>query len=176
MNFLKRFCFKALKYDLNNKFLYKSTKELPKFKKIVLNFGCQANNLKQLSASLLAIELIAGQKGTLTKTKYSNVLLGIRKGTPTGCKMIIQKSKMFNILNKLLIKVFVNEKNFNGFTLSKTKAFSFQIHNIFSFYQLKKHYYLFNDLPKLQITVLVDSQTKKELIFFLSSLNFFFKQ
>ena len=175
MNFLKRFCFKTLKYDLNNKFLYKNTKELPKLKKIVLNFGCQPNNLKQLSASMLALELIIGQKSKLTKTKYSNTFFGVRKGNPTGCKITIQKNKMFNVLNTMLTKVFVNEKNFNGFTLSQKNIFLYSIQNIFSFYMLKKHYYLFNDLSKLQITIIANTKTKKEFKFFLSSLNFLFK-
>jgi ribosomal protein L5 len=62
MNFLEHFYLKTLKYDLSNRFLYKNTKELPKLKKIILNFGCKTSDLKQLSASLLALELITNQK------------------------------------------------------------------------------------------------------------------
>lgn len=178
MNFLEHFYLKTLKSDLNNKFLYKNTKELPKLKKIILNFGCKPNNLKQLSASLLALELITHQKSKITKTKYSNIFLKIRKGNPTGCKVTLRKNKLFNFLAKILIEIFPKEKNFNGFTLSKKikkNVFSYNIHNTFSFGQLENHYYLFNNLPKLNITIIANTKTKKELLFIFSSLKLPFK-
>jgi large subunit ribosomal protein L5 len=178
MNFLEHFYLKTLKYDLNNRFLYKNTKELPKLKKIMLNFGCKTSDLKQLSASLLALELITNQKSKLTRTKYSNIFIKIRKGNPTGCKITLRKNKLFNFFAKTLTEIFPKEKNFNGFIISekiKKNVFSYEIHNTFSFSQLESHYYLFNNLPKLNITIVTDTKTKKELLFILRSLKFPFK-
>jgi large subunit ribosomal protein L5 len=178
MNFLEHFYLKTLKYDLSNKFLYKNTKELPKLKKIILNFGCKTSDLKQLSASLLALELITNQKSKLTITKYSNIFLKIRKGNPTGCKITLRKNKLFNFFAKTLIEIFSKKKNFNGFIISKKikkNIFSYEIYNTFSFSQLENHYYLFNNLPKLDITIVANTKTKKELLFILKSLKFPFK-
>jgi large subunit ribosomal protein L5 len=178
MHFLENFYFKTLKYDLMNKFVYNSTNRLPKLKKIILNFGSKTADIKQLSSGLLAFELIANQKGILTKTRKSKVLLKIRKGNPTGCKLTLQKYNLFNLFRKIIIEVFPKLKNFNGFTQSqkiKKSAFSYELYDTFSFSELENHYYLFNNLPKLDVTIVTTSKNKKELIFILRSLQFPFK-
>lgn len=91
MHFIENFYLQTIKYDLINKFSYKNPTKLPKLTKIVLNFGSKTADLKQLSAGLLALELITSQKGKLTKTKKANILLTIRKGNPTGCKVSLVK-------------------------------------------------------------------------------------
>ena len=95
MNFLKKFYYKTLKYDLVNKFLYENTKIIPQIEKIILNFGCKTSDLKTLSTSTLALELITSQKGNLTRTRHNNILLKIRKGHPVGCKVTLRKKKSF---------------------------------------------------------------------------------
>lgn len=178
MHFLENFYFKTLKYDLINKFVYNNTNKLPKLKKIILNFGSKTADIKQLSSGLLAFELIANQKGILTTTKKSNILLKIRKGNPTGCKLTLQKYNLFNLFKKTIVEVFPKLKNFNGFTQTrkiKKNAFSYELHDTFSFSELEGHYYLFNNLPKLDITIITTAKDKKELIFILKSLQFPFK-
>jgi len=173
MHFLEYFYTKSLKYDLINKFFYKNINELPKLKKIILNFGCKTTEIKQLAASSLALELITKQKGILTTTKHSNIFLKIRKGNPIGCKISLQKASMFNFLEKTLIKTFPKTKNFNGLTFTKkTKknAYSYQIQDNFSFSELEKHYYLFYNLSKLDITIVTNTKVKEETIFLLKSL------
>lgn len=175
MHFLEHFYFKTLKYDLINKFVYHNTNNLPKLKKIILNFGSKTADIKELASSLLAFELIANQKGVLTTTNKSNILLKIRKGNPTGCKLTLQKYNLFNLFRKTIIEVFPKLKNFNGFTQNqriKKNVFSYEIHDTFSFSELEGHYYLFNNLPKLDITIVTTTKNKEELIFILRSLQF----
>lgn len=173
MHFLKYFYTKTLKYDLINKFYYKNTKNLPKLKKIILNFGCKTTEIKQLTASLLALELITKQKGTLTTTNHSNVFFKIRKGNPVGCKVSLKRINMFNFLTKILIEILPKTKNFNRltfYTKIKKNAFSYQIHDTFSFSELEEHYYLFNNLIKLNMTIVTSAKNKEETIFILKSL------
>ena len=146
MNFIKHFYSKTLKYELLNKFLYKDIKKIPQIKKIILNFGCKNLELKHLAASLLALELITTQKGTLTITKHSNILLKIRKGNPTGCKVTLRKNNMFNFFSKSLIEIFPKQKDFTGFNISKkikNNVFSYTLDNTFNFNQLKNQYRYF---------------------------------
>ena len=175
MIFLTHFYRRTLKFDLINKFLYKNTKELPKLKKIILNFGCNNNEIKNLAASLLALELIANQKGILTLSKKSNISLKIRKGNPVGCKVTLQKTSMFDFITKTLIDVYPKLKNFHGFNFNsrklRKKTFSYEIEDTFSFPELETNYSLFNNyLPKLSITFVVSSKSKEELLFILKSL------
>jgi large subunit ribosomal protein L5 len=175
MNFLQHFDLKNLKYNFLNKFTYKKSNELPKLKKIILNIGCKNLDLKELATSLLVLELITSQKGKITTTKYSNILLKIRKGNPTGCKVILRKTNMFNFLAKILIEVFHKQKKFAGFNITKNlkkKTFSYKLKNVLTFNELENHYYLFNNLSPLDITFVTNVNKKQELIFILKSLKF----
>lgn len=178
MNFLEYFYFKTIKYDLVNKYIYNHADRLPKLRKIILNFGFKTVDAKQLSSGLLAFELIANQKGVITTTTKSNVLLKIRKGNPIGCKLTLQKNNLFNFLRKIVMEVFPRVKNFNGFSKNrkiKKNAFSYEIHDTFSFLDLEGYYYCFNNLPKLDITIVTTTTEKKEFLFILKSLKFPFK-
>lgn len=172
MHYLEFFFFKTIKYELVNKFKYNNIKDIPKLKKIVLNFGCKTAEVKQLASSLLAIELITNQNGTFTRTKNSNILFKIRKGNPTGCKVTLQKFQAFNFLEKFLVEIFPALKIFKGFKITKKikkSFFSYELHETFSFSELESNYYLFNNLPKLNITLITNSKNKKELIYILKS-------
>ena len=179
MNFIKYFCKKTLNYELLNKFNYKNTKKLPKIKKIILNFGCKTTDIKHLAASLLALELISSQKSKPTTTKYSNAVLKIRKGNPVGCKVELRNQKMYNFIEKLLVEVFPKLKNFDGIKFDKKlkkNSLSYKLNDNFVFKTIEENYYLFyNLLPKLDITILSDSKTTKELVFITKSLSFIIK-
>jgi large subunit ribosomal protein L5 len=179
MNFLNYFQTKTLKHDLLNKFCYKNINDLPKLKKIILNFGCKTNDMKQLATAVLALELITNQKGILTNSKKSNISLKIRKGNPVGCKITLRKKTMAKFLEKILLDIFPRIKNFNGLTASeylKTNSFSYELHNTLGFSELEEHYYLFNNLPRLNITVVTKTSTKEELLFILKAFQFPFKK
>lgn len=174
MNFLKYFYNTTLKYDLINKFNYKTTKNLPKIKKIILNYNCKNTKLKNLASSFLALELISSKKGKLTLTQKSNILLKLRKGNPVGCKVILKNKQMFNFLEQNLNEILFKEKKslkFNKKQTLKKNFFSYEIYNKFNFFQLEKQYYLFNELEKLHINIVFN--LNKELLFILKSLKFF---
>lgn len=175
MHFIEHLNFKTLKYDLVNKFFYKKTKSIPAIKKIILNFGSKTTDLKFLSSSLLALELITLNQGKLTTTNKTNVVLKIRKGNPVGCKIILQNKQMFCFLENIFVNIFPNIKNFDGITLNKiidSKTFSYQLKETLNFNELKKHYHLFNNLPNLNINIITNAKNKKELIFLLKSIQF----
>lgn len=175
MQFIKNFYLTTLNYDLVNKFKYKNTKELPKIKKIILNFGFQNNDIKNLASSLLALEIITNQYGVLTLTKKSNILLKLRKGNPVGCKVTLRNSNMYNFFSKMLLEIFPKIKNFDGFKnykKIKKNTFSYNINDIFNFQELENHYYLFNNLPKCNVTIITNAKNKQELFFILKSLRF----
>jgi large subunit ribosomal protein L5 len=171
MNFLKYYYEKNLKHNLVNKFLYLNTKKIPKIKKIILNFGCKTNDIKSISAGLLALELMTNQKSKITRSKLPILALKIRQGNPIGCKITLRKSIMLNYISKMLIEVFPKLKNFEGLNSRiKQNAFSCSLTDIFTFSILEEHYYLFSNLPKLNITIVTSTKTKQELFFILNSI------
>lgn len=173
MHFLTKFYNKNLKYELINKFIYNKSSKIPELKKIILNFGCKTADLKQLSSSLLAIEFITNKKGIMTKTKKSNILFKIRKGNPTGCKIVLSKFNAYNFLSKLIVEILPRLKNFSGFNSYKKikkNAVSYDLHETFTFKELENHYYLFNNLSRLNITIVTNTKNQGEMLFLLKSL------
>lgn len=172
MHYLEKFYNQTLKYELINKFKYSNIKNLPKIKKVILNFSCKTADIRQLASSLLAIELITSQQGKLTKTNYPQILFKIRKGNPTGCKVILRKFNMLNYMSKILIEIVPRIKNFNGFQLNKNSqknTFSYQLTENFSFSELENNYSLFKNLSKLNVTIITNSSDKIELLYLLKT-------
>ena len=112
MNPLENYYKKVIRYDLINKFSYNNLDDIPELKKIILNFGCKSFEIKNIAASLSALELIAAKQGIVTKAKRPNILLKIRKGHPVGCVVVLTKTQMYDFFLKLLTQVFPNLKDF----------------------------------------------------------------
>jgi len=171
MYYFGYFAKKTIKHDLVNKFVYSKGAALPELKKIILNYGCKNTEMKLLSSSLLALELITSQKGILTSTKEANISLKIRKGNPTGCKVTLRKARMYKFFSKIACEIIPRLKVIKKLEAEKS-AFSYELHDAFSFSELEKHYSLFNSLPNLTVTLVTNCKTKKEFAFILKSLKF----
>jgi len=168
--FLKNYYTKIIKQELTNKFNYKTIKELPELKKIVLDFGCKTPEIKPIAVCLLALEMISSARGKITVSKKPNILLKIRKGNPVGCKVTLKKEKMYRFLSKLLIEILPKLKNLTDLKFSiKENNFSYKIENSLIFLELEKNYYLFNKLPYLNITFVTNAKKKSEFIFLLQT-------
>ena len=105
MFFIEKYVHKIISYDLINTFFYKDLIEIPKLKKIILNFGYRKSNFKYLVSSLLALEFLTSKKGKITTSKRLNIFLKIKKGNPVGCKIILKKNTMYLFYLKLLISI-----------------------------------------------------------------------
>ena len=173
MRYLKTFYEQNVRHDLANKFVYLKSVKLPKLKKIILNYGCKTSEIKQLASSLLALETIANQKGVLTTTKHPNLLLKIRKGNPTGCKITLRKTCMRSFFSKLTSEVFPKLKIIDKLAVKLEKStFSYELSDAFNFTELEEHYSIFNSLPHLTITLVTNCNSREELAFILKSLKF----
>ena len=172
MNPLENYYKRIVRYDLINKFSYNNLDDIPELKKIVLNFGCKSFDIKSIAASLSALELITAKQGTVTKAKRPNILLKIRKGHPVGCVVVLTKTQMYDFFLKLLTQVFPNLKDFKGIKISKklkTKSFSLTLTDLINFKELEKQFYLFTNLPPLNVILITNARNKEELIYLLNS-------
>ena len=172
MNIIENYYKTVIRYDLINKFFYTRLEDIPKLKKIILNFGCKNDEVKTIAASLFSLELITLKRGFLTNAKRANMLLKIRKGYPTGCVVVLRKIEMYDFFLKLFTEVFPNLKDFTGLNASKKlgkTSFSFTLTDLINFKELEKQFYLFTNLPPLNITFITNTKTKEELLYLLSS-------
>lgn len=173
MQFFENFYLKTVRYDLTNRYFLKNTKSIPKIKKIILNFNCWSKPLdvNLVASSMLALELITCQKGELTKTKFSNLILRLRKGIPIGCKLILKKENNYIFLSKIVQEVSPSNKVFMLYNPNLMKnAFSFNIKELFNFNELEKQYSFFKDLNHLNVTIITNTNSLNELEFLLKSL------
>ena len=70
---------------------------------------------RRLIPIVLALELITGQKGLLTKAKYSLANFRLKKGMEMGVKLTLKKSNMWNFLDKLTHIILPSLIYFNKF-------------------------------------------------------------
>ena len=173
MYFLKDFNKTIIKHDLINKYKYKNIKNLPEVKNITLNFGCSNSNIQNFAITLLALEIIASKKGSLTVSKSANVVLKIQKNQPIGCKVILKKKKMYKFLNKLITENIPRlQQNFAGLKVKvKTSTALLKLSNKEILLQeLNNQYPTFENLSYLDISMSTTTRNYKEILFLLKSI------
>ena len=88
---------------LYKKFGYKSTMQIPKIDKVVVNVGCgeAKENAKVLEAVVRDLTTITGQKAVVTKAKKSIANFKLREDMPIGAKVTLRGDKMWEFLDRL---------------------------------------------------------------------------
>ena len=101
---------------LMQKFGYKSTMQIPRLEKIVLNVGCSEarENAKVLDAVVNDLTTITGQKAVVTKAKKSVANFKLREGMPIGAKVTLRGNKMWEFLDRLFNVALPRVRDFRG--------------------------------------------------------------
>ena len=101
---------------LMQKFGYKSTMQIPRLDKIVVNVGCSEarENAKVLDAVVSDLTAITGQKAVITKAKMSVANFKLREGMPIGAKVTLRGDKMWEILDRLFNVALPRVRDFQG--------------------------------------------------------------
>ena len=101
---------------LMQKFGYKSTMQIPRLDKIVLNVGCSEarENAKVLDAVVSDLTAITGQKAVITKAKKSVANFKLREGMPIGAKVTLRGNKMWEFLDRLFNVALPRVRDFRG--------------------------------------------------------------
>ena len=101
---------------LMQKFGYKSTMQIPRLEKIVVNVGCSEarENAKVLDAVVNDLTTITGQKAVVTKAKKSVANFKLREGMPIGAKVTLRGNKMWEFLDRLFNVALPRVRDFRG--------------------------------------------------------------
>ena len=101
---------------LMQKFGYKSTMQIPRLEKIVLNVGCSEarENAKVLDAVVSDLTAITGQKAVVTKAKKSVANFKLREDMPIGAKVTLRGDKMWEFLDRLFNVALPRVRDFRG--------------------------------------------------------------
>ena len=101
---------------LMQKFGYKSTMQIPRLEKIVVNVGCgeARENAKVLDAVVNDLTTITGQKAVITHAKKSVANFKLREGMPIGAKVTLRGNKMWEFLDRLFNVALPRVRDFRG--------------------------------------------------------------
>lgn len=116
MNRLQEKYQNSVKTELAKKFAYKSSMEIPKVEKIVINMGVgdAVANSKVLDDAVEELTQIIGQKPVVTKAKKSIANFKLREGMPIGCKVTLRGVRMYEFLDKLVSIALPRVRDFHG--------------------------------------------------------------
>lgn len=102
--------------QLKEKFQYKSSMEVPKLLKIVVNRGVGAatGDKKLVDQSVDELTIITGQKAipTISKKAVSNFKL--REGMPIGAKVTLRSTVMYEFMDRLTSVALPRVRDFQG--------------------------------------------------------------
>ena len=101
---------------LLKKFNYKSTMQIPKLDKIVINIGLgeAKDNPKVIDAALSDLAAITGQKPVVTKAKKSIANFKLRQGMNIGAKVTLRGDKMYEFIDRLFNVALPRVRDFRG--------------------------------------------------------------
>ena len=101
---------------LLKKFNYKSTMQIPKLDKIVINIGLgeAKDNPKVIDAAVNDLAIITGQKPVVTKAKKSIANFKLRQGMNIGVKVTLRGEKMYEFIDRLFNVALPRVRDFRG--------------------------------------------------------------
>ena len=101
---------------LVKQFGYKSTMQVPRIEKIVLNMGVgeAIADKKILENAVADMQKISGQKPVITKAKKSIAVWKIRTGYPIGCMVTLRQARMYEFFDRLVSIALPRVRDFRG--------------------------------------------------------------
>ena len=113
---LKEIYKKEIVPALIKQFGYKSTMEVPRLTKIVLNMGVgeAVADKKVLDNAMGDMQKVSGQKPVVTKAKKSIAVWKIRTGYPVGCMVTLRQDRMYEFLDRLVSIALPRVRDFRG--------------------------------------------------------------
>ena len=101
---------------LMQQFGYKSTMQIPRLDKVVLNVGSSEarDNAKVIENIIGDLTLITGQKAVPTKARKSIANFKVREGMTIGAKVTLRGERMYEFVDKLFNFALPRVRDFKG--------------------------------------------------------------
>ena len=101
---------------LFKKFGYKSTMQIPKIEKIVVNMGVgeAATDSKAIDGAVRDLRAITGQQPMITRARKSIATFRLRAGMPIGCKVTLRGDRMWEFFDRLTSVAIPRIRDFRG--------------------------------------------------------------
>jgi large subunit ribosomal protein L5 len=102
--------------QLMSQYKYKSSMQVPRLEKIVLNLSTSeaTQNPKVLDTAAQEMLLIAGQKPVIRRAKKSTSNFKLRQGMPIGASVTLRKDRMYDFLERFINIALPRVRDFKG--------------------------------------------------------------
>lgn len=154
---------------------YTTIFELPQVKKITLHTTSKQylNDKKNIIPALLSLELITGQKPTLTYAKKAIATFKLRKNQVLGCKVTLRNQSLFEFLDRFVTIVLPRLRDFSGInrkSVDTSGNFSLGLDNILVFPELENHYEYFESLRGIDINISITAKNSQDIFLLCSAV------
>lgn len=101
---------------LMKKFEYKSSMQIPKLDKVVINIACgdAKDNSKVIDSAMADLAVITGQHPVVCKARKSVANFKLRKGMPIGVKVTLRGDRMYEFIDRLFNFALPRVRDFRG--------------------------------------------------------------
>lgn len=164
---------------LMERFQYENVMEVPKLEKVIINMGVgeAKENPKTLEAAVKELELIAGQKPVITKSKKSIANFKLRQGMNVGTKVTLRGEKMYDFLDKLMNVSLPRVRDFRGLNSSSFDGrgnYALGIKEQLIFPEIE--YDMVESIRGMDIVIVTTAETDEEAKVFLELMGMPFKK
>ena len=113
---IKEMYLKEVAPALMKKYEYKSTMQIPKLDKIVINVGAgdAKDNSKVIDSIMTDLQAISGQKPVPTYAKKSVANFKLREGMKIGAKVTLRGERMYEFVDRLFNIALPRVRDFKG--------------------------------------------------------------
>ena len=113
---LQKYYVEQVRGKLAQEFGYKSTMQVPKLEKIVINVGIgeAGKNAKLLESVIEEVGLITGQRPIVRRAKKAISNFGLREGMPVGVSVTLRREKMWEFLDRFVNVAVPRIRDFRG--------------------------------------------------------------
>ena len=113
---IKELYLKEVAPALMKKYEYKSTMQIPKLEKIVINVGAgdAKDNSKVIDSIMTDLQTISGQKPVPTYAKKSVANFKLREGMKIGAKVTLRGERMYEFVDRLFNIALPRVRDFKG--------------------------------------------------------------
>lgn len=163
---------------LMKQFGYKTSMQVPRIDKIVLNMGVgeAVNDKKILENAVGDMIKIAGQKPVVTKAKKSIAGFKIRKDYPIGCMVTLRRGRMYEFLDRLVSIAIPRIRDFRGISARSFDGrgnFNLGVKEQIIFPEIE--YDKIDSLRGMNVTITTTAKTDDEARALLAAFKFPFK-
>ena len=171
---LKELYLSQIRQALTEEFKYKSSMQVPRLEKIVLNMGVgeASQDKKRIEIAVVEMGLIAGQTPVVTRAKKSIAGFKIRDGMSVGCKVTLRRDRMYEFLDRLISIALPRVRDFRGLSKSSFDGkgnFSLGLKEQIVFPEID--YDNLDELRGMDITIVTSAKNDKQGLELLKKFN-----